>query len=124
MALGRMQGWVDGVSTVKSWTMMCSIGVHSSQANTAWCGDNKGQLRCLDLRCNDVQSTSAIHGSDKITSLEFHPLDANLMLSAGNDRCVKLFDVRRLAPSGLSPDAVRLASAPFLPACYCVKVAR
>lgn len=79
--------------------MMCSVGVHASQENTAWCGDNKGTVRCLDLRCKDgVEFTTVIHGSGKVTSLEFHPHDPHLMLSAGNDHTVKLFDVRKLKP--------------------------
>lgn len=107
MVPNRMQGWIEGVSSSKTWTMMCSLGVHRSQANTAWCGDNKGKLRCLDLRCNSVEYTAAIHGSDKITSVEFHPHTSNLMLTAGNDHCVKLFDIRKLAPSDMSPESSR-----------------
>jgi WD40 repeat protein len=100
-----VQGWIEGVSNEKNWVMMCSVGVHSSQANTAWCGDNRGKIRCLDLRSKEVQFTTTIHGYDKITSLEFHPHDSNLMLSAGNDHCVKLFDVRMLKPSGAGSKA-------------------
>lgn len=79
--------------------MMCSVGVHSSHSNTAWCGDNKGKLRCLDVRNKSVESTTSIHGSGKVTSLEFHPRNSNLLLSAGNDHSVNLFDVRRLTCS-------------------------
>lgn len=96
---------------------MCSIGVHHTQGNTAWCGDNKGKVRCLDLRGKNVEFTTAIHGSGKITSLEFHPHDSNLMLTAGNDHCVKLFDVRKLKPSGVSADTARFVHV-FRTSCY------
>jgi WD40 repeat protein len=107
-----VQGWIEGVSSEKTWSMMCSVGVHRSHSNTAWCGDNKGKVRCLDLRSRDVQLTSTVHASgSKVTSLEFHPHDSNLMLSAGNDHLVKLFDVRKLKPSADSADKARCAHA-------------
>jgi WD40 repeat protein len=110
-----VQGWIEGVSTEKNWVMMCSVGVHASQGNTAWCGDNRGKVRCLDLRSKDVQFSAAIHGSDKVTSLEFHPHDSNLMLSAGNDHCVKLFDVRKLKPSGADSTKRHVFGCKFCP---------
>jgi DNA damage-binding protein 2 len=94
------QGWIEGVSTEKNWTMMCSVGVQRNETNVAWCGDSRGKVRCLDLRSKDVDFARPIHGSGKVTSIDFHPQDANLMLTAGNDHHARLFDIRMLRPSG------------------------
>ena len=57
------------------------------------------QLYRLDLRAKDVASTYRIHvAGNKVTSLDAHPFDANLLLTAGNDHLCKLFDVRMLRP--------------------------
>lgn len=56
-------------------------------------------MYCLDLRSKDIDHKCAIHASGKVTSIDFHPLDSNLMMTAGNDHFCKLFDIRMLRPS-------------------------
>lgn len=56
------------------------------------------QVYCLDLRSKAIDYRRRIHASGKVTSLEFHPLDSNLMMTAGNDHFCRLYDIRMLRP--------------------------
>lgn len=51
------------------------------------------------MRAKDVASRHRVHASgNKVTSLDTHPNDVNVLLTAGNDHCCKIFDIRKLAP--------------------------
>lgn len=56
-------------------------------------------MYCLDLRSKDIDLKRAAHKPGKVTCIEFHPRESNLMMTAGNDHFCKLFDIRQLRPS-------------------------
>ena len=43
-------GWVDGVTTERNWLMMQSVGAQHDAPETAWSGDNRGNVRPAALR--------------------------------------------------------------------------
>eukprot|EP00892_Ulva_mutabilis_P011938 jgi/Ulvmu1/9116/UM005_0211.1 len=93
------QGWVHGVTNEHNWQMMQAVGAQHDAPEVAWAGDNRGNVYCLDLRTKDIDHQRAVHKSGKVTSIEFHPRESNLMMTAGNDHFCKLFDIRHLRPS-------------------------
>ncbi|GAX83618.1 hypothetical protein CEUSTIGMA_g11042.t1 [Chlamydomonas eustigma] len=86
------QGWTEGgpFSMVYGCTADASHG-------TIYAGDSDGRLHMLDPRSNNTRSMSfQAHKKDKIVSVDVHPLNPNIIMTAGNDRSTKLFDVRAI----------------------------
>ncbi|GAX86303.1 hypothetical protein CEUSTIGMA_g13715.t1 [Chlamydomonas eustigma] len=86
------QGWTEGgpFSMVYGCTADASHG-------TIYAGDSDGRLHMLDPRSNNTRSMSfQAHKKDKIVSVDVHPLNPNIIMTAGNDRSAKLFDVRAI----------------------------
>lgn len=76
------------------------------------------QVRCLDLRAKDVAWKCRAHAAgNKVTSLDCHPMDANLLLSAGNDHFAKLFDIRALRDADVSAKCVSRLHVSLWPTC-------
>ncbi|CAM9776275.1 unnamed protein product, partial [Ectocarpus sp. 12 AP-2014] len=76
-------------------------GVSLRDENTvASCGDDSN-LRVSDLRSSSSfgvsQRLDGVHGGRACHTVRWHPLDDNLLLSAGLDSTVNLYDLRRLA---------------------------
>ncbi|CAM9893834.1 unnamed protein product, partial [Hapterophycus canaliculatus] len=70
------------------------------QQQVASCGDDSN-VRVSDLRSPSFfgvsQRLDGVHDGRPCHSVRWHPLDGNLLLSAGLDSTVKLHDLRRLA---------------------------
>ncbi|CAN0214120.1 unnamed protein product, partial [Ectocarpus sp. 12 AP-2014] len=76
-------------------------GVSLRDENTvASCGDDSN-VRVSDLRSSSSfgvsQRLDGVHGGRACHTVRWHPLDDNLLLSAGLDSTVNLYDLRRLA---------------------------
>ncbi|CAM9344824.1 unnamed protein product [Ectocarpus sp. 6 AP-2014] len=76
-------------------------GVSLRDENTvASCGDDSN-VRVSDLRSSSSfgvsQRLDGVHGGRACHTVRWHPLDGNLLLSAGLDSTLNLYDLRRLA---------------------------
>jgi len=45
------EGWIQGVTTEKSWCMVQSVTAHASIPHIAYAGDSFGRVRCCWSRC-------------------------------------------------------------------------
>ena len=64
-------------------------------------GDGNGQIRLADAKNGKLQATLGAHNNGPITALAFHP-DSSLLLSAGQDGTLKLWDMTTPAPMRLA----------------------
>ncbi|EME27296.1 protein damaged DNA-binding 2 [Galdieria sulphuraria] len=85
-------GW-EGPST---WSMLCSIA-YNSYHHTTIAGDNFGNVYIIDDRI--PQSASSIRilahkKKTKVTGIDIHPREPNLISTCGNDRFLYLWDAR------------------------------
>lgn len=55
------------------------------------------QVHFLDIRAKDVVWVKQVHTvQTKVSALDVHPMQSNLLLTGGNDHICKLFDIRAL----------------------------
>ena len=121
-------GWVGDV---KSWRMLYGLDV-CGQKDCAYVGDDLGRMHIVDARLRrrggsggagrggtggdgaaSTSSASTWAGTyqlatkgTKVQSIHVHPLDSNLILTGGNDRFARLFDVRMLRPDADAAAAI------------------
>lgn len=85
-------GW-EGPS---SWSMLCSVA-YNSQHHNALIGDNFGNVYMIDHRIPQSASSIRIQAhkkKTKVTGIDVHPKESNLILTCGNDRFLYLWDAR------------------------------
>ena len=90
-------GWVPGVSSEKTWKV--AVGLAALPGGSALlAGDSDGRIHVLDPRApQGGGGCAAVHGKGKVNSVDVHPRDPSLVLTAGNDWTVRLSDVRGAA---------------------------
>ncbi|GJQ15006.1 hypothetical protein GpartN1_g6797.t1 [Galdieria partita] len=90
-------GW-EGSST---WSMLCSLA-YSSCHHTILVGDNFGNVYMVDDRAPQSNSSIRILAhkkKTKVTGIDIHPRESNLILTCGNDRFLYLWDARMFSSS-------------------------
>ncbi|GJP78480.1 hypothetical protein CLOP_g8774 [Closterium sp. NIES-67] len=96
-------GWQgDERSWGSFYAMDAPAHAHASQRSVVVAGDNFGRMHILDERMEEqaVAGVAGCHASrTKVVSLHLNPADPHLLLSAGSDHWVHLWDIRQLSPS-------------------------
>ncbi|KEP65553.1 UNVERIFIED_CONTAM: RbAp46 [Hammondia hammondi] len=84
-------------------TCLCA---DEQQSNTIVCGDNRGHLRLFDRRRGEkpVHVVDAAHDGE-VTRVAFAGCEAGLLSSAGRDRFVSLWDLKKVGEEQSDEDA-------------------
>jgi len=95
-------GEMQDNNTGSAWVTMMGMDVINN--NTAVAGDSEGSLIILDTRQREssVSKTQLQKKGTKVQSVHVHPLDNNMLMTAGNDYVVRLLDSRVLSSNSSS----------------------
>uniref|UniRef100_A0A1B6LCE5 DNA damage-binding protein 2 n=1 Tax=Graphocephala atropunctata TaxID=36148 RepID=A0A1B6LCE5_9HEMI len=83
---------VKSATPTRIW--FCSVDVHSD-GKSVYGGDNMGKLATHHLDSGETRHQLMLH-KKKITYLEFHTRNPNVMVTSSLDKTVKLWDIRML----------------------------
>jgi len=85
----------DGWQGPNSWSMLCSVA-YNSDHHTTLVGDNFGNIYMTDDRMPQSSSIRILahKKKTKVTGIDVHPKESNLILTCGNDRFLYLWDAR------------------------------
>jgi len=103
------QGWrPGGEKENKDWQM---LGGMDTRGGVVYVGDDSGRLHVVDPRApssSGAQTSWRVHKTGtKVTTVNFNPVDPHLLLTAGNDGFVRVYDVRGLPSAGSGVEAGR-----------------
>jgi WD40 repeat protein len=66
-------------------------------SNALYAADDHGRMHIIDRRAKAPQDAFQAHTArTKINCLSVHPIHNNYIVSCGNDKTIRLFDVRRM----------------------------
>ncbi|KAG5176428.1 WD40-repeat-containing domain protein [Tribonema minus] len=88
---------LNGAASGSAWHSLHAVAAAPAPSCAFYVGDNRGCVYALDLRQNALATRSLLHAPNaKIVSLCFHPRHAALLLTSGNDRRLRVWDLRKL----------------------------
>lgn len=104
------EGWVEGVSNERNWSMLYGMDV-SWHRNLILAGDSHGVVHAVDSRANvPLVGQYQLHKKgNKVNSVHVNPVDSNLMVTSSNDWTVRLNDVRMLGAAAADSKGKGLA---------------
>ena len=93
------RGWSEEAAAAGSWRMATALsagGAGPTPGGLLFVGDDAGRVWALDPRAKSaaIGSVTVMAPGGKVACVHVHPTGAPLLLTAGNDRAVRVWDVR------------------------------